>query len=103
VFFWVVTPAVWTRETAVCSPEDGDSMFLRNVGIYLQVHTAGVSTQKNRIDIFTAVRTSNLTCRRLLFVSLPALFLFCLFSHYSCLRAVLKSFSLSSDILKRNC
>jgi hypothetical protein len=31
LFFWVVTP---------CSPEDGNSMFLRNVGIYLRVYTA---------------------------------------------------------------
>jgi hypothetical protein len=30
-FFWVLAP---------CSPEDGDSMFLRTVGIYRRVYTA---------------------------------------------------------------
>jgi hypothetical protein len=35
--------------------EDGDSVFLRNVGIYLRIYTASKSI------ILTAVRTSNLT------------------------------------------
>jgi hypothetical protein len=34
--FWVVTPCGLLGGY----PEDGGSMFLRNVGIYLQVHTA---------------------------------------------------------------
>jgi hypothetical protein len=37
------------------SPEDGDSMFLRNGGIYLQLHTA---LQPN-MDIFTIAKTSS--------------------------------------------
>jgi dihydroorotase len=36
--------------------EDGGVMFLRNAGMYLQVH--GVVTQTN-IDIFTAMRTQS--------------------------------------------
>jgi hypothetical protein len=39
----------------VFGPEDGGSMFLRNVDIYLQVHA--VKTQKTNIDM---MRTSNL-------------------------------------------
>jgi hypothetical protein len=35
--FRVVTPCGLVDRF---SPEDGDSMFLRNVGVYLQVHTA---------------------------------------------------------------
>jgi hypothetical protein len=35
MFFYVVTPC---RSDFI--PEDGDTMFLRNVGIYLQVYTA---------------------------------------------------------------
>jgi hypothetical protein len=35
LFFWVVTPCA-----LVGSPEDWDSMFLRNIGIYVRVHTA---------------------------------------------------------------
>jgi hypothetical protein len=33
--FWVTTPCV-----TIFIPEDGDSLFLRNVCTYLQVHTA---------------------------------------------------------------
>jgi hypothetical protein len=43
------------RTASSFSPEDGDSMFLLNVGIYLQIHTAKTNT-----DIFTAARTLNL-------------------------------------------
>jgi hypothetical protein len=47
----------WTK----CKiPDDGGSMFLRNVGIYQQVHTT-LQLQRTNIDIFTAVRTSNHT------------------------------------------
>jgi hypothetical protein len=42
--FWVVKPCGlvgrYQRFEGTFSPEDGDSIFLRNVGIYLQVHTA---------------------------------------------------------------
>jgi hypothetical protein len=34
------------------SPEDGDSMFIRNVRIYFQVHF--ITTQRTNIDTFTA-------------------------------------------------
>jgi hypothetical protein len=44
-------------QTIVYGPKDGGSMFLRNAGIYPQVHTA---LQKNGTDIFIAGRTSNL-------------------------------------------
>jgi hypothetical protein len=43
--FYVVTPCGYF-------PEDGDSMFYRNVGIYLQVHTAsqpGTETQSEDV------------------------------------------------------
>jgi hypothetical protein len=42
------------------SPEDGDSVLLRNVGIY-RTSLHGAKTQKNNIIILTAVKTSNLT------------------------------------------
>jgi hypothetical protein len=51
-FFWIVTP-IGIR------PEDGDSICLQNAGPH------GVTTQKNNIVIFTALRTSNLTNDRL--------------------------------------
>jgi hypothetical protein len=69
---------VWTyrcvstfrRNILLPSSEDGGSMFVRNVAIYLQVHTAlllrrTTSTssspwQPNNIDIFIAVTTSTL-------------------------------------------
>jgi hypothetical protein len=37
-----------TVEGNVFRPEDGDSIFLRNVGIYLQVHTALQPRRKHR-------------------------------------------------------
>jgi hypothetical protein len=46
--FWVVMPRVDFR------PEDGDSMFLRNVGIYLQVYR-GYNPEDQHI--FTVVIT----------------------------------------------
>jgi hypothetical protein len=57
--------ALWTcreiqRFGGTCCPEDRCSMFLRNVGIHLHVHTASQPT-KTTIDIFTAAITSNLT------------------------------------------
>jgi hypothetical protein len=57
--------AVWARtfETVHIygdfSPEDGNSVFLRNVGIYLQVYLPFFA-QKTNTDIITAVRTWNL-------------------------------------------
>jgi hypothetical protein len=41
------------------SPEDGNSMFVRNDGIYIPTSPDGVTTQKINIDIFAAVRTSD--------------------------------------------
>jgi hypothetical protein len=46
--------------TWTCSPEDGDTVSLQNVGICLQSQH-GITTQNTNINIFTAVRTSNLT------------------------------------------
>jgi hypothetical protein len=43
---------------SIFSPEDGDSIFLQNIGICIQVYM--VSTQKN-IIIFITLRASNLT------------------------------------------
>jgi hypothetical protein len=40
------------------SPEDGDSVFLRYVGIYLRVYTA---PESRNVIIFTAPKTSSLT------------------------------------------
>jgi hypothetical protein len=37
-FFWVLAPCRHT--VSIFSPEDGDSIFLRNVGIYRRVYTA---------------------------------------------------------------
>jgi hypothetical protein len=48
LFFWVVTAFIFRVEV---SPEDGGSMFVRKVGIYLQVHMAFLPrTQKTSID-----------------------------------------------------
>jgi hypothetical protein len=47
--FWLVTPRGLVR-----SPENGSSIFLRNV------RTHDVTSQKTNIDIFTAVRISNM-------------------------------------------
>jgi hypothetical protein len=40
--FWVVKPCGLKEEHTISTfwTEDGGSMFFRNVGIYLQVHTA---------------------------------------------------------------
>jgi hypothetical protein len=43
-----VLTAVKKHAVSIFSPEDGVSMFLRNVGIHLRVHTA--ATQKTNID-----------------------------------------------------
>jgi hypothetical protein len=43
LFCWVVTPwgdSYVHTDVSIFSPEDGDSMFFRNVGIYLRVHKA---------------------------------------------------------------
>jgi hypothetical protein len=54
--FWVVTPCgLIGRHQSFGRNEDGSGMFLLNVGIY-----HAVTTHKTNIDIFTAVRTSNL-------------------------------------------
>jgi hypothetical protein len=54
LFFWAVTPCGLAdrnfRETYLSifsSPEDGDSMFIRNVGIHLEVHMALQPTSAN--------------------------------------------------------
>jgi hypothetical protein len=76
LFFWFLAPcrlvrrcqrfgkkrtvSIFGAEVAMLgSPEVGDSMFLRNAGIYLRVYMA--KTQMNNIIIPTAVKTSNLT------------------------------------------
>jgi hypothetical protein len=46
------------------SPEDGDSMFLLNMGNNLQGYT--VASKKTTIDIFIALKTSNLRYERVL-------------------------------------
>jgi hypothetical protein len=45
---------------AIFNPEDGDSMFLQNAGMYVSLD--GVTIHNNNIVIFTAVRTSNYFC-----------------------------------------
>jgi hypothetical protein len=45
---------------SILSPEDGDSIFLRNVGNYLRVYY-GAKTQNIIIFILTAVEILNLT------------------------------------------
>jgi hypothetical protein len=52
--FLVVTP-----RGLVGSYQDGGSMFLGKVGMFLITSQHGVTAQKTNIDIFTAVRTSN--------------------------------------------
>jgi hypothetical protein len=44
------------------TPEDGGSMFLRNVDVYMQVRTA-LQARRPRMDIFTEMRNSNLTVK----------------------------------------
>jgi hypothetical protein len=74
LFFWMVTPCKRVgryqrfRETTVCifrvsivSPEDGDSMFLRNVGIYLRVYTAPQPT----VTTSSFVDIVHICCERL--------------------------------------
>jgi hypothetical protein len=41
------------------SPEDGDSMFLRNVGIYLQVHMASHSRETTSISLWNVLSPSS--------------------------------------------
>jgi hypothetical protein len=57
--FWVVTPCGLVGRYQRFRKEEWGSMFLRNVGIYVQVHMALLD--KTKIDIFTAVRNSDLT------------------------------------------
>jgi hypothetical protein len=47
---WVVTPRYFF------SPEDGDSVFSRNVGIFLR--STRITTHKTDVDIVTILRTS---------------------------------------------
>jgi hypothetical protein len=61
VTFWVLTPCGLAGGYQCFGgtyylPEDRCNMFLRNVG----TRPRGVTNQKTNIDIFTAVRTSNL-------------------------------------------
>jgi hypothetical protein len=53
------TVSIFRASSANFSPEDGDSVFLGILCIYLRVYMAS-KTQKNYI-ILTAVRTLNLT------------------------------------------
>jgi hypothetical protein len=43
VFVWV---AMSCGLIFIFNPEDGDSMFHRNIGIYLQIHTTSQSRKK---------------------------------------------------------
>jgi hypothetical protein len=59
--------AFWTCrkiQTSLQPTEDGESMFLRNTGIYLQAHTAIQPRGPTNTDIFTAVRISVLKMNR---------------------------------------
>jgi len=47
-------------KTAILSPEECDSMFLQNTGIYLALH--GITTHKHSTVIFTTKRPSNFFC-----------------------------------------
>jgi hypothetical protein len=47
----------WMRDSS--SPEDAADIFLRNVSIHASPH--GITPQKTTVDIFTALRTSDLT------------------------------------------
>jgi hypothetical protein len=59
--FWDVTPCgLVGKQQTDFSPEDGGSMFLRNVANFSTKRSHGVTIQKTDSDIF-AVRTSNLT------------------------------------------
>jgi hypothetical protein len=58
--FMCVDDAVWTRRKTIFRAEDADSMFHRNVGIYLRVYTASAY---NNIVNFIAVKTSGLSLR----------------------------------------
>jgi hypothetical protein len=60
--FWVVMPSgrvgkYQLSEEHYVSPEDGGSMFLRNVGIFLEVHT--VLQPRRSILISACYRTNN--------------------------------------------
>jgi hypothetical protein len=59
VVSWVVTPCgilgTYKRFGETYCPEDGGSIFLRNVGIYIQVHTA-LQPRKTNIDIINAIQ-----------------------------------------------
>jgi hypothetical protein len=47
LFLWVVH-----QSTLVCSLEDGDRMFLRNVGINLRVYMASQPVRSSTINLF---------------------------------------------------
>jgi hypothetical protein len=50
---------LYSSGSAVFTPEDGD--YVSPKRWYLTTNPHGITTQKSNIDIFTAVRTSNLT------------------------------------------
>jgi hypothetical protein len=52
---------LWRRVDSIFSSEDIDSMFLRNAGIYLRVHTA---PQQNNIDNFVYNNIVNMWKRK---------------------------------------
>jgi hypothetical protein len=68
LFFWVVMLCgligryqCYGETVSIFNPEDGDGMFLQNIGIYLQVH----ATSQPR----TATLTNSLLIMRIVFIS----------------------------------
>jgi hypothetical protein len=60
VMFWVVMlcglPSFqFWKQYVYLSPEDGNCMFLQNL-LYLRTNSHGITTQKNNINVFTALR-----------------------------------------------
>jgi hypothetical protein len=71
LFFWAVMLCgligrhqCYGETVSIFNPEDGDGMFLQNIGIYLQVHT----TSQPR----TATLTNSLLIMRIVFISICA-------------------------------
>jgi hypothetical protein len=58
ILFARILDVVLTVTVSNFSPEDGNSIFIRNVGIYLRGQKP--PHRKNNTDIVTAMRTSNL-------------------------------------------
>jgi hypothetical protein len=97
---------LWRRTDV--SPEDGDSMFLRNIGIYLRVHTASESrrTASTRVSMpkmsWLHERNSTVTNKHVRKINRKRLILHAAIN--SCLRDVLLDKCLASqcwtDILK---